>query len=99
MGTRHDLAKLDELRFANFGMVDPTILRLEVSVDSADALFAALKLHGQNALPAKSIALPHSPCRRARGEGVKLRRCARAPSGGGADKCEQSALGADATGA
>src|SRR5208283_1719122 len=93
---RHDLAKLDELRLANFGIVDSPIFCLEVSVDSTDALFAALKLHGQNALPAKSIALPHSPCRRAGGEVVKLRRCPHAPSRGGANKCEQSALGTEA---
>src|SRR5208282_6363139 len=62
-----------------------------MSIDNANALLAALKLHGQNALPAESIALPDFPYRRAGGEGVKLRRCARAPSRRGADKCEQSA--------
>src|ERR1039458_3570267 len=96
MKMRHDLAKLDELRFANRGIVDPPILCLEVSIESADALFAALEIHSQNALPAKSIALPDFPHRRACGEGVKLRCCAHTPSRRGADKCEQSTPGTDA---
>src|ERR1019366_115383 len=62
-----------------------------MSIDGADALFAALELDSQNALAAESVALPDFPYRRAGGEGVKLRRCAHAPSRRGADKCEQSA--------
>src|ERR1019366_2203754 len=76
MEVGHDLAKLDELRFANFGIVDPRILWLKMRVDGADALFAALELDSKNALAAESIALPDFPYRRAGGEGVKLRRCA-----------------------
>src|SRR5271157_2038910 len=96
MKMRHDLAKLDELRFANRGIVDPAILCLEMSIDSADALFAALELDSRDALAAESIALPDFPYRRAGGEGVKLRRCAHAPSRRGADKCEQAAPGTEA---
>ena len=64
-----------------------------MSVDCADAVFATLQLNCQNAFPAKAIALPDFPYRRAGGERVKLRRRNRAPSCGSADEHKQSAPG------
>jgi len=56
-----------------------------MSIDRADALFAALEVDGQDAFSAQSITLPDFPHRRAYTKGLKLRRNDSLPSSGSAD--------------